>query len=212
VITPAHFQVRSPTEADVPAMVKLLAEVFQQDDLMSNYLFPDAEQRRHRQPRMFAAMLRYRHIPEGSGVVAVDDAGRIIGTLIWQHSWFKQSLAQKMKEDMALLAAMGTRVIQGMTLDAASNARAPREPHYRAMYLACDRDWQRSGVGRALLTIMADKSDESGLPMHGACQDDKLPYYLALGSKVIGQTRVGRKGPKINLMFREPNAPRRVSL
>jgi predicted N-acetyltransferase YhbS len=207
-----NFHVRTPSEADVPATSKLLAEVFQNDDAMSNYLFPDAEQRRRCQPRMFAAMLRYRHIPEESGAIAVDDSGGVVGAVIWQNSWMKQSLAHKAKEDLALLAVMKSRVIQGLTLDLASNAKAPREPHYRAMYLACAQDWQRSGVGRALLTIMADKSDESGIPMTGACQDDKLPYYLALGSKVIGQTRVGRRGPKINLMFREPNAPRKVIL
>jgi GNAT superfamily N-acetyltransferase len=206
--TAATYSVRIPTEAEVPAMAKLLADVFQQGDAMSDFLFPDAKQRRLRQPGMFAAMIRYRHLPEKSAAVAVDATGRIVGAMIWKNSWTKQSLTDNVKEHLALLAAMRARVIQGMALDAATQAKTPGESYIRGMYLAVDHRWQRSGVGKALLSGLADKADEARVPLYAACQDDKVFYYIALGGKIIGRTTVGRQGPVINLVRREVNAPR----
>ena len=79
----APFRVRSATEADIPAMAAVLGETFQNGDVVGEFMFPNEKKRHARQPRMFAALMKYRYIPEDGAHVAVTDEDRIVGVVLW---------------------------------------------------------------------------------------------------------------------------------
>src|SRR5262249_58309422 len=83
----AIIGVRSATEADIPAMAALTGETFQDGDAVGEFMFPNEKQRRIRQPRMFAAMMKHRYVPEGGADVAVTDDDDIVGVALWSRSW-----------------------------------------------------------------------------------------------------------------------------
>ena len=87
-------------------------------------------------------MIKYRYIPRGGAEVAVTDDGRIVGVVLWTKSWVKQNVLLKVKEDLALLAAMKSRVIAGLTAEAAVARGKPKDRHLYVMYIGIDEAFQ----------------------------------------------------------------------
>jgi hypothetical protein len=203
--TAAPFHVRSATEADIPEMVAVLGETFQNGDVVGEFMFPDEKQRRVRQPRMFAALMRYRYIPEGGANVAVSDEGRIVGVVLWTRSWTIRSLRLEIKENLALLAAMKNRVIAGLKVEAAVGRGKPKQPHIYAMYLGVAKEWHGYGVAQALVGLVRDCAEAEGVAMYGNCQKKMLPFYAeAFPDGVLtGSTTLGRGGPPFYFLCRE---------
>lgn len=201
----APFHVRSATEADIPAMAAIMGETFQNSDAVGEYMFPDENQRRIRQPRMFAALMRYRYVPEGGADVAVSDDGDIVGVVLWTKSWTKHSLLRTIKENLALLAAMRSRVIAGLSVEAAIARGKPKGRHIYTMYLGVAKAWHGYGVAHALVGPVRDCADAEAVAMYGNCQKKLLPFYAEAFPQgvVTGATTLGRGGPAFYFLSRE---------
>jgi predicted N-acetyltransferase YhbS len=198
--------VREAGYDDIEAMTSVLAAAFADDDPIGEYLFPDPQARARRQPKMLAAMIRHRFIPQRCALVAVID-GRIVGTLLWNGSASKFRPVHAVLGGIALLSAMGSRVSAGVSLDAMLDGLDPRRPHIVGMYLGCAPDVQRRGVGRALIQSLCAQSDRDDLPLYLMCKDGNVAYYRDAGFDVTSRPRLGGNGPAVNVMVRQPNRP-----
>jgi L-amino acid N-acyltransferase YncA len=204
-----EFVIRAGTDADCPGIAALLGEAFQTGDITGEYLFPDEQQRRIRQPKMFAAMIENHFLPDGGVDVAVsDDSGEIVGAILWSRSWHKRPLNRQLKEYLALGAAMKFRAIAGMKIDAVIAKGKPSERHIYVTYLGVRKAWDGYGVGPALVDQLRRYSDADGIPLAANCQKELLPLYADLlpDGVVTGIYTLGRDGPKFYSVRRDPVA------
>jgi GNAT superfamily N-acetyltransferase len=201
--TDTTLVVRDACNGNIKGMTSVLATAFATDDPIGEFIFPDPAMRERREPRMLAAMIRHRFIPRGTALVAVSQ-GRIVGTLVWNGSVTKFSPLHAMREGVALMAAMGSRVPAGMAVDAMLAGLDPHRPRNVGVYLGCAPDVQRRGVGRALLKAHLAQCDRDGLPFWLMCKDGNVAYYLDIAFELVERRRLGGDGPLVNIMVHEP--------
>lgn len=203
----AAVQVRTATEADIPAMAALMGNTFQDGDAVGDFMFPDEAQRRVRQPRMFAAMMKHRYVPHGGADVAVADDGTIVGVVLWEKSWEPMHVMRKLKENLALLVAMKSRVIAGLQVEAAVAKGVPaKRRHIYAMYVGVDQAWHGYGAAQAMVDKLCARADAEAAGLYGNCQKKLLPFYADAFPEgaVVGSTTLGRGGPIFYFLYREP--------
>ncbi|MEE6177837.1 GNAT family N-acetyltransferase [Mycobacterium sp. 050134] len=198
--------VRSAAVADIGPMTGVLTAAFAKNDPFNEWLFPDPALRARSEPRMFAAMIRHRFIPQDCALVA-SIGGRIVGALLWNAGAPGFRPIHAMLGGISLLAAMGSRVSAGMAMDAMVAALDPGRPHAVGIYLGCAPDVQRRGVGRALVNALAARCDHDDVPLYLMCKDANVGYYGCHGFEVVKQARLGNDGPLVNVMVRQPNRP-----
>lgn len=209
------FRIRPATKSDVPAMVALLSDAFQDDDPVSKWIFPDEEQRRRRQPGMLAALIRHRHLPVDGAEVAVCGT-EIVGVSLFRPSWRKPSLVRRMIADIILLRAMGSRVFAGSAVDATMAEGARQGRHMCWVYLACAPSRERSGIGTALTLSVFAKSVDAGVPLFLMMKPGNFEYYVKIlecpdipgyvpGYRVeVGEVTIGGRGPKMRIIEAPP--------
>lgn len=200
------IQVRSATEDDIPRMTELLGQTFQDGDAVGEFMFPDGRQREVRQQRMFAAMLKHRFIPAGGADVAVAGDGHIVGVVMWSPTWGKHSVFRMIRENLALLRAMRSRVTAGLAVEAATARGRPKEPHIYVMYLGVDKGWFGRGAAQALMDRLRTAADSQAAGLFGTCQRKLLPFYRDVfpDGAIVGNTTLGRNGPAFYFIYREP--------
>ncbi len=182
-------------------MALVVARAFDVDDPIEEYIFPDPAERHRRAPEMVRLMIKYRFLPaDGAAVATVDD--RIVAALLWYPPGYRTSLWREMISGPLLLKAMGSATRRGMDVDAAIARVSPPQPHSMLVYLACEPEWQTSGVGMTLASWAVADADEHGATVGGICKDANLPFYEAFGGEFVTKTRLGRKGPEVNFVLR----------
>ncbi|WP_234012243.1 GNAT family N-acetyltransferase [Nocardia cyriacigeorgica] len=199
----AGIVLRPATAGDIDEITRVVADAFEHDDPIEEFVFPSEAVRRRNAPRMLRVMLKYRFIPAGGAEVAVrDDA--IVGALLWYPAGYRQSLWREAVSGPQFLWAMGSATPRGMAVDAALARIAPQRPHHLVVYLGCDPAVQGEGVGTALMRSLGERSDREGVPMCGMCKDGNVRFYEPLGFRRIGETAIGRGGPRMNVLMRPP--------
>ena len=104
------------------------------------------------------------------------------------------------------------------------DAHTPDEPHWYLQLLGTHPDWQRGGVGAALMGAMFERADAEGLPCHLETETEvNVAYYRRHGFEVTGEFDVptgrhrhrfssfggdpaGEVGPHMWAMLRPPRA------
>jgi GNAT superfamily N-acetyltransferase len=81
----------------------------------------------------------------------------------------------------------------------------PLEPHWYLNVLATHPDWQRQGLGAAVMAPIGDVCRRDGLPMYLETQTiSNVAYYGHLGFRVRSEWDVPLDGPHMWGMIREP--------
>ncbi|WP_249359328.1 GNAT family N-acetyltransferase [Nocardia cyriacigeorgica] len=199
----AGIVLRPATAGDIDEITRVVADAFEHDDPIEEFVFPSEAVRRRNAPRMLRVMLKYRFIPAGGAEIAVRD-GAIVGAILWYPAGYRQNLWREAVSGPQFLWAMGAATPRGMAVDAALARVAPKDPHNFVVYLGCEPAAQRMGVGKALMVSLRDRSDREGVPLYGICKDDNVGFYEALGGRRIGETTIGRDGPRMNVVMRPP--------
>ena len=193
--------VRRATEHDIEDIVQVVARAFDVDDPIEEYVFPNPAVRHRRAPDMVRLMIKYRFLPVNGAAVATVD-GKIVAALLWYPPNYRNSFLREMISGPLLLKAMGTATRRGIEVDAAIARVAPPQPHTMLVYLACEAEWQRAGVGMTLAEWAVAEADEYGATVGGICKDANIPFYEAFGGEFITKTRLGRNGPEMNFVLR----------
>ncbi|QLY34937.1 GNAT family N-acetyltransferase [Nocardia huaxiensis] len=189
------------------AIVNVIAGAFATEDPIEEYVFPSEAIRHRKSPRMLRIMIEHRFLPSGGAAVATLD-DKIVGAALWYPAGYRKSLWHEAISGPKLLWAMGLPATRkGIAVDAAIAEVSPREPHHLLVYLGTDPSLQRvAGVGRALFQWLTALGDEQQVGVGGICKDANVPYYAALGTELIRKIRIGRDGPEMNFVLRQPVA------
>jgi GNAT superfamily N-acetyltransferase len=87
-------------------------------------------------------------------------------------------------------------------------AQTPPEPHWYLNLIGTHPDWQRQGVGSALIRHQFERADADGLPCYLETETvENVAYYRHLGFEVTGEWAVDHPaGPRMWGMRRDPAA------
>lgn len=199
-----EYTIRPATPADISAMAGVLSRAFLDDDPFGGFLFPDPHKRSTRQVKMLAILIKRRFIPQGTAEVAVQ-GGRVVGVCLWHGPDHRRTPWHSFVAGPELTWAMRTRVFAGIAIDSTFAKISPGVRHLFGVYLGCDPDVQRAGIGQGLVKSFLNKADTEQVPVVGVCKDENVPYYNALGLSRFGLTRLGRRGPVANIMIKLPS-------
>lgn len=197
--------VRRATEADIPAMASLMGEIFRSGDAIAEFVFPDERQRQVRLPQMFAAVMKHRYIPDGGADVAIGGQGKIVGVALSTNSWTRPTPRRRIREGLALLAAMKTRVFTGLTVHAAQARGKPPQRHIYLMYLCTDQSRYGREAAHALIRRLRQHADAQAAALYCNCPRTLLHFYSEAfpDGGVSGTTTLGRGGPALYFLYCE---------
>jgi len=93
-------------------------------------------------------------------------------------------------------------------LDVCHPCYAP-DPHWYLAMLGVDPDWQRQGIGEALMRPVFDRAERDGLPCYlEAPTSENVRYYLRRGFAVVGEADVPGSDVHLWFMRREAGSQR----
>lgn len=197
---------RPLTKAHIPAAVDVLTRAFA-DDPGLLFVLPDAADRARLNARLAEAALRYT-LRCGAALVTDDE---VRGVALW----FPPDAPPPTPEDIEEtgIAAVPTLIGEAAWtrfnrliahLDALHPVLAP-EPHWYLGMLGVDPDWQRQGLGAALMEPIFAQADRAAVCCYlEAPTADNARYYTNRGFRVVGETDVPESTVHIWLMRRDP--------
>jgi ribosomal protein S18 acetylase RimI-like enzyme len=194
--------VRKVTAADIPEVAESLARAFDGDPVLG-YIIPTRNQYR-RMRRLFELELRHLALPLGE---AYTTEGPVMGAALWAPPGrWKTPPAAMVRMAPAFLRVLGTRVRAAIKLMNTVERKHPKEHHYYLSTLGTEPDFQRKGVGSALMRPVLDRCDNEGVPAYlESSKEANVPYYGHHGFEVTEMVTVPG-GPPLWLMWREPQS------
>jgi GNAT superfamily N-acetyltransferase len=195
--------VRLATAEDKGELSEVLARAFL-DDPVWMWLFPDASTSERRLRLTFQAYLR-----DALNVGSVFTTADLQGAALWKPpgEWKLGNLAL-LRSAPELLRAFGMRVFASLQIERAVESQHPRDPHWYLAVIGTDPSQQGKGIGGALIRQVTDRCDRIGLPCYlESSKDVNVPYYERFGFRVTGETQLGKDGPTIWFMWRDPQVP-----
>lgn len=194
--------VRKANGADVPALAQVLARAFD-DDPMANWFVAQDGRRAERLEHMHRVELERISLPHNE-VYTTDG---LHGAALWAPpGQWKMGVIQQVRLMPAMMKSVTLRrapkVLSGVT---AIEKKHPAKPHWYLFVLGTDTPHQGKGIGSALLRPVLERCDRDGVPAYLESSKEKnLPLYERNGFRVTGEFVVPHGGPKIWLMWRQP--------
>ena len=196
--------VKLATPDDREELAGVLARAFL-DDPVWMWLFPDPSHQSEKRLRLtFQA-----YLTDAMNVGSVFTTPDLQGAALWKPpgQWKLGNLAL-VRSAPELLRAFGMRVFASLQIERAVESQHPRDPHWYLAVLGTDPSAQGKGIGGALIRQVTDRCDRIGLPCYlESSKDVNVPYYERFGFEVTGETRLGKDGPTIWFMWRDPQVP-----
>lgn len=200
--------VRPATRADIGALSVTLGRAFFDDPVMC-WMLPDADLRRRKLHRLFAALTRYHHLSRGGVEVAPDGDG-IGGAALWDPpGQWEHTRGEELRAMPTLLLAFGTSLGRGLEADELMKKNHPEEPHWYLAVIGSDPAVRGKGFGQALMRSRLDRCDAEHAPAYlESSNPDNVPYYQRFGFEVTGEIKLpgrdGVAGPSLVPMWRPP--------
>jgi GNAT superfamily N-acetyltransferase len=184
--------------ADLDGVSRALAAAFQDDPVMA-WIWPDADDRRARLPKLYRQGLRYMWLRNGLVYTTGDHAG----AAVWAPpgKW-KLGALRMVRLSPKLLAVAGRAIFRVLRTSNMIERNHLAEPHYYLFALGTTPAAQGRGVGAALLKPMLARCDAEGLPAYLESSNERnVPFYLRHGFRVLGEERLP-DGPPLIFMRR----------
>ena len=168
--------VRRATESDIPRIARTAGRAFA-DDPVLRWLFPDDDHYEETHQVVFGSIAR-RWLATDS-LWCTDDAAAIAG---WVPPGRPEvevvSTAPRVEHPrwrLERLAALGEKMAE----------HTPSEHHWYLNMLATHPDWQRQGLGAALMGVVFEIAGEAGVPCYLETESvDNVAYYRHHGFEV----------------------------
>jgi GNAT superfamily N-acetyltransferase len=205
-VTASNVNVRLATEADQPALARVLGRAFDDDPVM-NFVISG----RPVAPRaelllgLFATM----HLADQSVYVAEDpETGEILGGAVWAPpGHWRVPMLQYVKHLRTLLKAVGIRSVTKISVLNAMEKHHPKDLHHYLAVIGTDPRHQGKGVGKALMAPVLATCDLDGVPAYlESSKESNVGYYERFEfATTLPFTLKG--GPTMYFMWREPQVP-----
>jgi GNAT superfamily N-acetyltransferase len=192
--------IRDAQSADIETLVDTLSDSFSVDP-MFNWLFPKTQL----YPHFFRMLLQSVYLTRG--IAHVDQEIRAVA--LWLPPEQRLSRVPRLRLlrfGLKLLHESGVIPLWRVLRQGSVFARHhPVEPHYYLQYIGCCRRYQGRGIGAALLKKGISICDERGMPAYLECSNPRnVPFYERHGFIVTHQQAVGKNGPTVWFMWRDP--------
>ena len=200
--------VRSARPDEASVVAQILESAFRNDPLLAWVLRHDSRAEEARSD-FFRANVEDYFANARRVDLAVDGEGQPAGAAMWtappgaqRSSW---------RDRLGLWGLRGwtglRRFPRFLRLVTATEGRYPREPHHYLFMVGVEPERQGRGVGSALLREVLTQCDAEGLPAYLESSNERnLTLYRRHGFEVIEELRLGRSGPLLWLMWREPGS------
>lgn len=194
--------VRPATYLDVDPLAGTLARAFDQDALI-DWIIRDDHLRAEGIRLFFRQCLNALTLPFGMVTATADRKA----CALWapsEHVHLAFFSQLHLLPDMIHAAGMHKmpRFIETMQV---LDQHHPRAPHDYLMFIGVDPAYQRQGRGLALMRAALEHCDCEGRPAYlENSNPENQPFYERLGFEAAEAIRVGRGGPVIIPMWREP--------
>lgn len=187
--------------ADLGTLVDILSDGFSTDP-MFNWVFPKTEL----YPHFFYLLVKEVYLP--LGIVHVENTGR--AAALWLPPEARLEVAPRLG-----LLRFGIRLV-GKTGGLKALSRLyrqgsvfekhyPSEPHYYLQFIGCRSEDQGQGIGAALLKDGLAICDKRGMPAYLECSNHRnVSLYQRHGFHIKAQQEVGKNGPMVWFMWRDP--------
>lgn len=202
---PVGVDVKLAGPRDVPAVARSLARAFADDPVFAFLLrgMSDGERARRAEP-FFAAEAGISVRTAAAWTTADGTAAALWGP----PGHGRMGLGEAARLGWPLLLASRGRVVPRVAALAPIERARPREAHWYLAVLGTDPDHQGTGRGRAVVGPVLRRCDEDGLPAYlESSKEANVPYYERLGFRIREELRIGRGGPTVWTMWREPREP-----
>jgi ribosomal protein S18 acetylase RimI-like enzyme len=143
--------------------------------------------------------------------VTTDSDGRANGqgAALWAPpgSWLP-STAEQLRDLPHYIGLFGLGSLRANRFATDVMRKHPRSPSHWYLYaIGTSTSSQGRGVGSALLRDMLDRVDEEQLPAYLESSNVRnVPLYERHGFSVVEEIRLGRDGPQMWRMWREPGS------
>lgn len=195
---------RKAVADDIPRLGCTLGLAFAADPIV-NWIFPGAEIRTRVLPAFFSLQIRHLYLPHDE-VYAADD---LVAAALWlPPGQTAPGLASILRLAIRLapfLPRAGRALPRIPRLLNTLDANHPKEPHYYLAVLGTEPAEQGKGYGRALLEPLLERCDREAMPAYLESSSPRnLSLYNRHGFKVTKELKIGKDGPSMWPMWREP--------
>jgi ribosomal protein S18 acetylase RimI-like enzyme len=195
-------EVRRATPDDVAALTRSLASAFF-DDPVSAFVFADAARRDSVLRDFFVVQLRRTYLPRGEVYTTAERAG----ASMWLGP---NSQLPSLRDQLAYLwvALASGRFRASRRLSLVLQRLRPMEEHYYLGTIGVDPPRQHQGIGTALMRPGLARCDAQNLGAYlESSSEANTRFYAGMGFRVTHEITATRDGPRLWLMWREPQAP-----
>jgi GNAT superfamily N-acetyltransferase len=191
--------IRRATDADIPTVARTASRAFADDPVM-RWLIPDDDEYDECWLPLFGNIARRWHATDS--LWCTDDAAAIAG---WVPPG-RPPVELGPEDGMIAYEHPEWRLARFEALSAAMTANTPAEPHWYLNMLATHPDWQRRGLGGALMGTVFEVADDVGVPCYLETETEaNVAYYRHHGFEVRTEWDVATDdsiGPHMWGMFR----------
>lgn len=174
--------IRRATEHDLGRIARTASLAFADDPVM-RWLIPDDDEYEAQHQAMFGNIGR-RWLATDS-LWCTDDVAALAG-------WVPPGRPEVDPEGVVPIEHPEWRIARFGALREVMGANTPPEPHWYLNMLATHPDWQRQGLGAALMGSMFELADEHGLPCYLETETAaNVAYYRHHGFDVRSEWDVG---------------------
>ncbi|MDW3216596.1 MAG: GNAT family N-acetyltransferase [Ilumatobacteraceae bacterium] len=167
--------VRRATELDISRIARTASRAFVDDPVM-RWLVPDDEEY-ERDHRLLFGNIARRWLATDS-LWCTDDVAAVAG-------WIPPGRPEVDPEGIVQVEHPEWRLARFAALGEAMGANTPPEPHWYLNMLATHPDWQRQGMGGALMRVVFEIADAEGLPCYLETETEvNVAYYRRHGFEV----------------------------
>jgi ribosomal protein S18 acetylase RimI-like enzyme len=200
--TPLAVTVRKARMAEVPTLIDVMARAFD-DDPIANFFAAQDEKRQDRIRNMMAVGLRKLTMPYNETYTTED----LLGAAQWTPpgKWKLGMLQQIFLIPSMVRTTSVRRLPKVMGGLAAIEKKHPHEPHFYLLALGVEPEYQGRGVGTSLMRPVLERCDRERIPAYlESSKERNVPLYERNGFRVTEEMVVPNGGPKIWLMWRDP--------
>lgn len=187
---------RKASEEDLPSLSQTLAAAFFEDPVFSWWI-GDVEARQQILPEFFKVVCEANLAHDETYI-----EHRRAGGAVWVPPGADDDGEQLMDALGRVSGRYAETLFGSFEL---MEEQHPREPHYYLFFLGTRPEWQRRGIGSALMRPVLETCDREGVPAYlEATSEDNKRLYLRHGFHVTGEIALPPDGPSIWPMWRPP--------